>query len=149
MSYFAAFVVGFLLLHFFRKQSEAVADKIRKSPWRSLGWGFLTAILIGPALILLAITVIGLPLAFILGGLFAIELYLIKIFIGILIGKLIADGVGRAEMNVYLSFAIGLAVYYVLTSVPIAGFFLKITFLFFGLGAIFSFKRNLLAASRK
>lgn len=147
-SYFAALIIGVLILIFFRKPSEKIAFNILEKPWQSLLFGFLFLVLSGPALILLMLSGIGFPLALILGGIFLLELYLTKIFVGILFGRSVAEFLGRKELNIYLSLALGLVIYYLLTALPIIGFFIFLATLIFGLGAIFSYKREILVSQR-
>lgn len=141
-SYLSTLLIGFILLYFARQPSTRIATSILERPWSSLGWGLVALFMTGPVLFLLALTVIGIPLAVILGGVFMLALYLAKIFIGILFGRLLTDLLGYKQMKVYLSFALGLAIYFLLTALPIIGFFILTASCVFGLGALFTFTRD-------
>lgn len=143
-AYFASLVVGLIVLKLFKNPTEEVAKIIRQKTWESFGWGFLLVMLAVPAFIMLAITGIGLPLAFILAALFVIELYLAKIFIAIIIGRYLTDIIGKKDLNAYVTFALGLAVYYLLASLPYIGFLVSLVTVMLTLGAVFSYKRKYL-----
>lgn len=148
-SYSAALVVGGLALYFFRKPSQQIVSELEKNWPACLGWGFLLIIVALPALIMLMVTMIGLPLALILGLLFVIDLYLSKLVVGMALGRKLESLFPKQKMGVYLSFALGLAVYYLLGSLPVLGVFVKLVALVLGLGAIFSYKRSQLKGYKK
>lgn len=143
-SYLAALLVGAVLLYFFRKPTQEISQSILEKPLPALGWG-LAVLLLGPlALGLLMATLIGMPLAFILLGIGIVEIYLAKIFVGLLFGKSIFKALDRAKINHYVQLAVGLAVYYLLTSVIVLGFFVSSATAVFGLGAAFIWKKETL-----
>ena len=148
-AFFAAFLIGSVLIYFTPRHTETIAMRILEKPWQSLLWGFLVTVLICPAFVLLMITGIGIPLGFILLGVFILGLYLAKIFIGLLFGRSLFEFLGKKETNVYLSLALGLAVYYVLASLPIVGPFVVLATLLFGLGSLFTFTREALIGFRQ
>lgn len=148
-AYFAALLVGFVTLYMFRKPAGQIATNISKQPFRTFGLGLLLFIVTGPALVLLAITGIGLPLAAILGFVFLVELYIAKIFVAIILGESVVSALDLKKANRYVGFTLGLLIYFVLISLPILRFFAWIATLLFGLGAIFSYKWELLAKLRK
>ena len=148
-SYLAALLVGSLALYFFKKPSEQIAGSLEKNWLSNLGHGFLLIIIALPVFIMLAITGIGLPLAMILSPLFLINLYLSKIVIGVFFGKKLETLLSKQKMNVYLSFASGLAIYYLLGALPILGGFVRLAALLLGLGALFSYQKTQLLKNRK
>lgn len=147
-AYLAALLVGFIILRLARKPVEEIANTIQSQAWESLGWGFLIFLIAGPAFLLLTITVVGIPLAFILGILFIIEIYLAKIFVGIVMGQLVLDLFRKSQASTYTLLAVGLAVYYVISSVRLIGGLISLATILFALGAIFIYKRKLLASKK-
>lgn len=147
-SFLAALVVGLLVVYLLPDFVGDVADKITERPGGTLLWGIGALFLTPPALLLLLIAVIGIPLAFILGMLFVIDLYLAKIFIGVVLGSWLAAKLGREDMGTYLMFTLGLLAYYVLTSLPFVGWLIVLASLFLGLGALFSYYKDLLSSTR-
>lgn len=141
-AFFAALLLGSILIYVIPKSTEAIAFRILEKPWRSLFWGFLVSVLIWPVFGLLMITGIGAPLGFLTLGIFIFGLYITKIFIGILFGRSLLEFFGKKEVNIYLSLALGLLVYYVLITLPIIGPFVFLATLLFGLGSLFTFTRE-------
>ncbi|MBU0618666.1 polymer-forming cytoskeletal protein [Patescibacteria group bacterium] len=147
-SYLAALVVGSLVLYLFRKPSQQIASSLEKNWLANLGWGFLLIILASPAFIMLMITGIGLPLAVILGLLFVIDLYLSKLVVGMVLGRKLKSLLPKQKMSIYLSFALGLAIYYVFSALPILGDFVQLMALLLGLGTLFSYQKSQLLKNR-
>lgn len=148
ISYFAALLLGAVILYLFPTASQKVAQNILEKPWQSLGVGFLILVLTLPAVFLLAITIIGLPLA-VLGFIFwLISMYVAKVFVGLLFGQSLLEAVGKREVNRYLVLALGLLVYFILTAIPVLGWFITLATVTFGLGALFLCEREFLLQSR-
>jgi hypothetical protein len=59
---FASLALGALLLRFAPNFSARVTERLRARPWRVLGSGLLHYLLVLPAALLLALTIIGIPL---------------------------------------------------------------------------------------
>lgn len=147
-SYLASLLVGFVVVKLMGNHVEEITKRIKSNTWESLGWGFAIFFLAGPALLMLAITGIGIPLAVILGAFFILELYLAKIFVGIVLGEAVLDLFGKTKASVYALLAVGLAAYYLLSSVRFIGGLVTLATVFFAFGAIFIYKRKLLGKKR-
>jgi len=148
-SYLAALVVGLLAIYFFRKLGQQIIINLEKNWLANLGAGFLLIILALPAFVMLMVTGIAIPLAIILGMVLLINLYLSKIVIGVVLGRKLATFFPKQKISAYLSFTLGLAIYYLLSALPILGGFVKIIALLLGLGALFSYQRGLLLKNRE
>jgi len=148
LSYLAVLLIGSLLIYFLPAQSERISMQIREKPGQSLLWGILAVVLILPVFVLLMISIVGIPLGFILLGIFVLALYLTQIFVGLFLGRLVFGSLREGETNAYLSLALGLAVYHILTLIPVGGAIISLATVLFGLGAIFTFTREYLAAFR-
>jgi len=140
-SLLSALVLGFLLLKFFPRFMETSSEMIAKNPWRALGVGFLTYAIFPFVFILLLITLIGIPLAFIL--LFATLLiaYLSKIFIAFFVGNWLANKFHWKTSNV-LALVLGLIVYYILTMIPVVNGLIFIGSVLVGTGALLLTKKD-------
>jgi hypothetical protein len=147
-SYLAALIVGGLALYLFKKPSQIIVRNLEKNWLSCLGWGFLLLIVTFPALLVLMVTGIGLPLAVILGMLFVIDLYLSKLVVGMALGKKIEAFFPKRKVGVYVSFALGLAVYYLLSIIPILGGFVRLVTLLLGLGALSGYIKAQLAKDK-
>ena len=135
IEYGAALVTGLVLLLLFRRPAASASLAGRARPWSSMGIGLAALILTIPICVILAITLIGLPLAAILFVLFLISLYLAKLIVILGLAARSDDReipLGRS-MGVL---AIGLAAYYLLTLIPFVGWLIGLIVTIWGLGAI-------------
>lgn len=144
-SFFGTLLVGLVMLWLMGKPTQAISDKIQGSLLASLGWGLVLLFVAPPALLLLMFTGIGLPLAFIFGGLLVIDLYLAKIFAALALGKVISHNFGWKKLTAPAVFFVGLVVYYLLRLIPIVGMFVRLLALLAGLGGVWLYKKQLLA----
>ena len=135
---FSSFILSFLLglgfLYVFPKRGEAIIKVLTSRPWQSLGAGFLALILIPVGMVLLIMTIIGIPLALMLVPLFILLLYFSKIFAAICTGRWVFN---RWEIKKSLNWAllVGLIIYYLLRQLPIISPMVIFAFTTLGLGA--------------
>jgi cytoskeletal protein CcmA (bactofilin family) len=110
---------GLLLLP---KVLPRLGQTAKESPWPSLGWGFL-ALLVAPfGIILLMITVIGIPLAFILIFSYIITFMVAKVVVSDAIARVLSrSSTGRTGYVLY--FMISLLAIILLCNIPVGGFF--------------------------
>lgn len=140
-------IIGSLLISFLPIYFEITSKAVANRPWFSLGIGFLTVIVFPIAFILLAITIIGLPVAFALAFILAIFLYLAKIFVVYVIGRLIVKRFTGEDHKIW-AFLTGLAIYIILTSIPVLGGIVSAVVGLMGLGAILIADKNLYSQFR-
>lgn len=148
-AFFAALLLGSILIYLFPRSTEAISLRILQTPWQSFTLGFLVSILIWPAFILLMITGVGAPLGIILLGIFILGLYFTKIFIGLLFGRSLFEFLGKKGVSAYLTLTLGLIVYYLLTALPIIGPFVLLAAFLFGIGSLFIFAREAFTTLRQ
>ena len=99
--------------------------------------GLVCLIVVPIALIILAITMIGLPLALILGALFAILLYVVKIFVGVYLGeKALRLFNKKLPIPLIWSMIAGLVIIYILFLLPFIGWLIKLAVMLWGLGVL-------------
>jgi len=142
ISFVGALIIGFLLIKLLPKAPNEVSKQIGSSFFSNIGVGFLVSVLALPALILMAITVVGLPLAAITFALLLITLYFSKLVVGLWAGNFISEKFGWKKMSFYASFTLGLLVVYLLKSLPFIGFFISLVVTLTGLGALSIYYRN-------
>jgi len=134
VSFFTTFILGVALFRFFPSYSEAVVDTLRRRRWRSLTSG-ITALLLIPLLFgLLIITIVGIPLGFVLLFISSLILYTARIFVMLLIGRLLIDLL-RGKSGLILAFFVGLLVYTLLVQIPVVGWAVSFLAALFGVGA--------------
>ena len=136
----AAFVTGAALILMAKKHVRQIANTINAQKGRTLGFGLLFLLAGIPAIILLAMTFVGLPLALISLALWAIALYVGKLFAAVAVGDMLLRRNNSGEKsyapNVYGALAIGLAIYYLLTLMPVISFFVSLGATAVGLGGL-------------
>jgi len=135
-SFLWALIIGLLLLKFFPVYSRRTIEVMIKKPWASLGMGLLILILTPIIFLILLITVLGIPIAFVLLVTFLIIAYLAKIFVSIFIGQKVLRYFGSKTGSNW-ALLLGLVVYGIVTLIPILGPVVSLLVVIFGLGAVF------------
>lgn len=122
---------------------ESLADKIISNPFKSLGFGALALIVTPTLVILLLITVIGIPLALILAGLYGIALYISKIIAAVYIGTLLHNKFNLTnKYKGVLSFLAGLVILSILGIIPYLSILVYMYIVFIGFGSLVLYATN-------
>ncbi len=140
-------ILGLLLIHFYPTFSQRAVAHLKKQPLASAGLGVLVLIFTPILVAILGITLIGLPLAFLLVVLFLIYLYLGRIFVITWAGHLISRRLGKEHSEKW-AFVIGLVVYSLLTIIPVVGNLVTFLAILFGLGTLLLIKKEVYIAAR-
>ncbi len=130
-----AIIIGVLAIKLLPKLTQKIAGEAQHY-WKSLGIGFLTFVFTPVASIIIAVTVVGLPLGLLSLTLFAALLYLSTIFVGIVVGMLILQSFNKPFEISLLALVVGLLVLHILFQVPYLGMVVRIVTLILGLGII-------------
>ena len=137
ISIFSALVIGLVVISFWREQIIKITDLMLAKTGPALGWGILALILTPIIIIILLITIIGLPLAFILLALWLIAVYASKILVGILIGRsLINNYWVKKKDSLILAMIIGIIIAYLIFALPFIGWVVALFAILWGLGGI-------------
>lgn len=134
-------IIGVLVIRFFPKFSDETAKLTGANFWTNLVVGVLALFITSITFILLIITIIGAPLAFIMLFAFGVVIYISKIFVSIWLGRFLAEKLNQ-KWNLYVAFLIGLISLTIITLIPIIGTLVAIIVLFAGLGALLINKRS-------
>ena len=126
------FVVGALAVYLFRKPFSTASDIVGQKPWASLGIGFVGLVVIPIALLLVMITVIGIPLAVILWAFYFIAIYMARLPVALWLGNKVLKSDERTIMQMLL----GLLILGLLALIPYAGGWISFAVTLFGLGSI-------------
>ncbi len=118
---------------FWRRTAAVIANE----PVKTLGIGAIALIVTPMLIILMMITIIGIPLGVLLAVMYGVSLYLSKIIAAVFLGSLLAGRFGWPEKHrgVWLVL-LGLVIITVLSKIPMLGFLLWLVIVFAGLGAI-------------
>lgn len=132
ISFIALFVIGAVLMLISRKYTKVVARKV-SSFWKSIGFGFLLLVLVPFAIILMLITIIGIPLALILLVSYLILIYTAKLAVAYwMTERLGASG----KVLSIATLALCLLVLFALISIPYAGWIINAILVLTGMGAM-------------
>lgn len=127
-----AILVGIVMIKLSPDLTIKVTKQVRQY-WRSLGVGFVVLICLPIALILVAATVIGIPLAVILLIFYLLFLYTGKIFVSLVIGQEILKS--RESASIW-ALILGIVIFTVLFNIPYVGWLIKLLVMILGLGAL-------------
>ncbi len=134
--FLGALLVGYLYLYFFKNHFFGSSELVGKHFWKSLGVGLMVSILALPTFIILLMTIVGIPLAGILFLILLVYLYLAKIVVGFALGKWITEKLNWTGISVFLTFAFGLIIIYILKFIPVVSALTGLAVLWSGLGAL-------------
>ncbi len=138
ISIFSAWVLGLVLISFWREQIIKITDLMLIKAGPSFGWGILALLLTPLIAIILLITIIGIPLSLILITLWLIALYVSKILVGILIGRSVLNNYWpKKKDSLILAMIIGIAIAYLIFALPLIGWLIALLAVLYGLGGIF------------
>lgn len=129
--------IGFVLIIISPKQVYITMQSMHKSPGKSMLLGFVFFICMPVCISIIFFTIVGIPLAMIVLMLYLIALYLSTFFAGMAIATAIfglRKKSGRGFLM--LGMILGSAAAVLLSTIPIAGGFIGLVLLIFGLGGI-------------
>lgn len=145
----ALLLIGLILLAIFGKFSEKIADKMQEKFGLGLGIGFLVVALTPLAFIILMITIIGIPLAFLWVAALGVIFHISKVFASLFLGKLILEKLlKKKKADKYLSFLIGLVLLSIVGLIPILGWLVWSVFTLAALGSFLLVEKELLKSGK-
>ncbi len=142
ISFISLLIIGLLMIALVKKPTKEIIDSLVESPMASIGWGLIIFIVTPVLALLLAMTVIGLPLSALMMMMYIISLCLAKLVAGIAIGGLIINAINKKKQpNLILALIVGLVVFFILISLPYVGWLIKLIAIWWGLGALMMYKK--------
>jgi cytoskeletal protein CcmA (bactofilin family) len=121
LQYLSLLLIGLLLFLLIPHEFSKMAEMVRKNFWHHLGIGFLVLTSGAAFALVSAMTVIGLPLALIVGLVLGIGWYLSPLVIGLFVGNLILQHKPRSNVKVYGVMALGMVLLFVIQMIPLLG----------------------------
>ncbi|WP_436909665.1 bactofilin family protein [Halosimplex marinum] len=128
-----ALVVGALLLVVFPDFSGEMVETVTDQPGRSVAAGLATMIAVPAALVAVALTIIGLPLAFAGGAVFALAAWVALVYGEYLVGRRVLAEAGVE--NRWAALLVGVVGIELLAEIPVFGDLLTFGVALLGLGA--------------
>lgn len=119
--FFMSLITGFGLILFFRNHTREASNQIHNKFWQSLGIGFLAFIIFLGGSVLLIAVIVGIPLGMILIGLGMVLFYVGKIYVAIVVGRLIFGFFSGKRFAIGWEFIIGLLVLTIIFQIPVLG----------------------------
>ncbi len=126
--------VGLVLAWLFPQSLKLAREALTAQTWASLGIGFAALILVPVAVIMVMFTIVGIPLALIVLGLYALAVYLSQIYAAGALGSMVLDRGG--ERWVGAGVVVGIAAFSVVRIVPVLGGLVSFFLILFGLGSM-------------
>jgi len=136
---FAALMVGLVLIFGLPNLTRGILKKLEKAPTKMLLPGLIIMLILPPISLILAFTVIGLPLALILMALWLIASYAARIIAALWLGRLILSQISRRERPLAWSLILGVIVLWLLGAIPLVGWIISLLAAWLGLGAIWTY----------
>ncbi len=135
-AYAASLATGLLLLWLLGPAMHRVAKEVVNKPAAAAGWGVVLLLMSVPAFIVLSLTLIGIPLAFVLAALYSVALYLAKLVVALAAAVVFAKPLGMEKVAVGWRFVLALTVFYVVAMLPVLGAVLSLAVAVLGTGAM-------------
>ncbi len=129
-------IVGLVLNKLFPNFVSGVTERVFPQMLNNLGWGVLVLILAPLAVIILLFTLIGIPLAVLITLSCLIGLYIGEILVAAATGGLIFSLFKKEGVSYWIKLLIGALVVFILSTIPILGFFVGVIIYILGIGAI-------------
>lgn len=127
-------VIGLVLLKWFPGNLDAALRSLKNHPVKSLAVGFMLLIVLPLAVIVLLMTVLGVPFALTLMAVNIIGFYTAKVY-----SIFWASHAVFAKFNIkhrrFFGFFCGVLLYFCLTAIPVAGTLIAFVAMLFGLGS--------------
>lgn len=134
-------LVGLILMRLMPTAMPAIAGAITGHPLPVLAWGLAVMFIAPPILILLLVSIIGIPLAILGAILFFVILYLSNIFTALAIGNIIATRI-RRPVNTYALFISGLVLLMLVSLIPVVGTIVAFMTVLLGLGGVVYYTKS-------
>ena len=130
----AAMLVGWVVLVLFPSFVQASTHAVGAG-WRSLGLGFAVLAGVPLAIVVIAITLVGLPASLMLLMAYLVAIYLAKIWVGAFLGQILLRPTGETKSDWMLGLLVGLLILTVVRFVPYLGTLVHFGVICLGLGA--------------
>lgn len=137
-NFIIALIVAFVFAAVYTKEKIKNIDILARSEMgKVFGYGALATFGAPLLLLVIAMTIIGLPFAFVLGLIYVILVYAATSLISIMVGRaILGERPEEDKRSVYLSAFVGVLVVSILVSIPFIGGLIAFIALLLGLGAL-------------
>jgi len=147
ITFASTLIVGLLLVRFMPVFSSKTAEFVSTRFWKTMSSGFVIIVATPVLIILLLVTLIGIPFAIFATIGYMGLIYFSKFFVAMALGKYLSQA-WKSHLSVSWQFVVGMAMFYLLGMIPVIGFFVKLVTLFAGVGALFLSKKEYFTSLR-
>lgn len=143
--FIALLLMGVAVMLFKPRLLARTAERIRVEPGAVVGWGLLGVLAPPLVILLLMITLVGLPLALLVGVVWAAMLLLSVMLTGHAVGRLLLDLIklkANEGWQQFLGLMLGLLVLLALSLIPFVGPAAKVLAIVFGVGSLLSMAKR-------
>lgn len=136
---FGLLAAGVLLYAVFPRYTVNAARTLEREPLKSLGLGAAMLFSAPPMILLLVITIVGIPLALVVAALYAVALLAAYLMTAFFVGERLLDFAGKQQPGKawrVAALAIALLAFWLLRQIPYLGGLVLLAALLFGLGAL-------------
>jgi cytoskeletal protein CcmA (bactofilin family) len=133
------FIVGMALYGFFPNFTKGAVDRVFAQFAPNLGWGVLALLLTPFIILVLLITVVGIPLGILLGIAYGVGIFIGEIIVSAALGGLIFSLFKKTDAAYWLKLLVGLIVLFVVALIPILNVIVAILIWILGLGNLVLF----------
>jgi hypothetical protein len=130
------FLTGLILFGFFRKVFGAYSSVLRQRTTSTILWGIAGIVVLPIVMLILAVTIVGIPFAILILDLCFWLAYLSQLSTALLVGDLIFRNRESGGWAPFWSFTVGLLIVRALSFIPIVGWLIVIIGLVLGFGAL-------------
>ena len=148
-SILSTFVFGYILIRLFPEYTQRATDNVLKRFRKSFLIGLAGLIAFPIVILLLLVTIVGLPMAFLLGCFFIVYLFLTRVYVILAMGDKFTSSANLILESREMRLGLGVLVYYALSFIPVIGGFVKLIVLIAGFGAAISNERSMYQMARK
>ncbi len=142
-------VVMFVLVKFFGERVGPITKMVANSFWSNLGWGFGKLFLTPILVVILLLTVVGMPLAGLVTLIYIVAMAVSGYISAAVLGHFASTKGWLKSHNLYLQGVLGLLAIEVVGLIPFVGWLVKCAALLTGLGVIVHGEKLLFAKARK
>jgi hypothetical protein len=128
-------ILGIILIRLIPTPFREVAGNVQNNALISLVFGIAGIIIAFILILILLVTLVGIPIAIFIGLILLIWLMVSTLFVGAALGSFITEKMGK-EYSLMVSFIVGFVILEIIFLIPILGFLLEIIAVLTGLGAI-------------
>ena len=137
ISTIALVLVGLIISSVFPHQTNRVVEAISQSPWKSIGLGLVFLVVVPVAIVIALVTVVGIPAAIIAAFLYAIIIYISRIYIGVWIGRKVIGALKRRQItSLFWPLVVGIIIIALIGLIPFIGWIFRLFCLLISLGAL-------------